>query len=85
MAFKDYLSALARGGLPEVLDTGLQSTRQGDTRPETTAPAGTNRDREAFATGAGSVGATVGQIAPMLLLGAVVIVTGVVVWRVVRR
>jgi len=86
MAFKDYLNALARGGLPEVLDTGINGTRQGDARPEKTAPTGTNKDRESFAADPGaSLGAAVKQYAPLLLMGAIVIVTGVVVFRVVKR
>lgn len=49
MAFSDYARAVLAGGLPAVLDVGSQGgTRQGDTRPERTAPSSTVADDEPF-------------------------------------
>lgn len=74
MAFKDYLRAVALGGLPEALDTALGGGRQGDTRPEQTAPTGTHRDVEPGtkppATG---VMAALAPWVPLLIVGGLVV------------
>lgn len=85
MPFKDYAERLLRGGLPAVLDNPGAAiagpgdparTRQGDSRPEQTAPEPTNRDREPFLS-------TVKEaLTPMnitLLVGAVVAI-GIVIY-----
>lgn len=81
MAFKDYLRAVALGGLPEALDTALNGGRQGDTRPEQAAPTGTHRDVEpGTKPPAASITAAIAPWVPLLIVGGLV-VGGVVMLR----
>ena len=80
MAFSDYLEAVLRGGLPEVVDGG-NPYGQGDTRPETTAPRGTLQDRESFAQ---SAGVAISEYGPYIAIGGVVLL-GVIVLLMRRR
>ena len=80
MAWADYVEALLRGGLPEVVDTGRQGSAQGDTRPEQTAPTGTVRDRESFAQVTSNLATTLSDYAPYLLVAGVLVV-GLVLFR----
>lgn len=56
MSFSDELKTVLLGGLPALLDSpSAPATKQGDTRPESTAPEPTNRDTEPFIMGAQQV------------------------------
>lgn len=82
MAFKDYLLAVARGGLPEALDTAIAGGAQGDTRPEQNAPAGTHRDVEPGTNPPQAPGliASVAPYVPVLIVAGLV-VGGVLLMR----
>lgn len=75
MSFKDTLNALLAGGLPLVLD-GVQSTAQGDNKPEQIAPVGTAANREATLKAQAAV-AQVQWKQVALIVGGVVLAGGV--------
>jgi len=83
MAFSDYLGALLRGGLPQVLDLGSAAPAgaQGDTRPEQTPPTPTPQHQEPFLRSA----LQSENLPRTLLIGGVVVLAVLGVVAVLRR
>lgn len=86
MNLGDYAKAILRGGLPAILDSPAASpTAQGDTRPEQTPPAGTNRDVDSAVSAAKASDVTIFTPKNIAIGVGGLIVLGLVVWAVSRH